>query len=71
MYGRCYGFIFKVLFPGAKMEEKCIIAVSNFPVIYDSSLDIYRNVQVKNYAWRDVVQIVGSDGKCRLNILMF
>ncbi|XP_051538788.1 uncharacterized protein LOC127432047 isoform X2 [Myxocyprinus asiaticus] len=41
------------------MEEKLIIAVAGFPVIYDLSLFAYRDINKKNDAWTKVSEIVG------------
>ncbi|XP_073725513.1 uncharacterized protein [Misgurnus anguillicaudatus] len=41
------------------MEEKLIIAVAGFPIIYDVSLFDYRDVTKKNDAWTKVSEIVG------------
>ena len=42
------------------MEEKLIIAVSSFPVLYDASLFVYRDNQKNNDAWRKVADLVGE-----------
>ncbi len=42
------------------MEDKLIIAVSSIPILYDPSLECYRNTEQKNYAWRRVAEIVKS-----------
>ena len=44
------------------MEEKLIIAVSAHPVLYDTSLFVYRDVLKKNTAWKKVSEIVGIAG---------
>ncbi|KAG9259522.1 hypothetical protein AMEX_G27817 [Astyanax mexicanus] len=41
------------------MEERLIIAVSGFPVLYDVSLFAYRDLNKKNDAWKKVSEIVG------------
>uniref|UniRef100_A0A3B1IUG3 MADF domain-containing protein n=1 Tax=Astyanax mexicanus TaxID=7994 RepID=A0A3B1IUG3_ASTMX len=46
-----------------KMEERLIIAVSGFPVLYDVSLFAYRDLNKKNDAWKKVSEIVGVPGK--------
>uniref|UniRef100_A0A671M358 MADF domain-containing protein n=1 Tax=Sinocyclocheilus anshuiensis TaxID=1608454 RepID=A0A671M358_9TELE len=49
-----------------KMEERLIIAVAGFPVIYDVSLSVYRDVKIKNVAWTKVSEVVGvSADECR------
>ncbi|XP_034725477.1 uncharacterized protein LOC117943446 [Etheostoma cragini] len=41
------------------MEEKLIIAVAGFPIIYDMTLFAYRDKLEKNEAWDKVAEIVG------------
>ncbi len=45
------------------MEEKLIIAVVGFPVIYDVSLFAYRDINKNNYAWTKVSDIVAVPGE--------
>ncbi|XP_062338406.1 transcription factor Adf-1-like [Osmerus eperlanus] len=47
-------------FLGFKMEEKLIVCVAGYPVLYDTSLYSYRDVNIKNDAWRKVAEIVGA-----------
>ena len=42
--------------------EKIIVAVAAYPVLYDTSLYSYRNVNKKNDAWRKVAEAVGDPG---------
>ena len=44
------------------MEEKLIVCVAGYPVLYDTSLYSYRDVNIKNDAWRKVAEIVGAPG---------
>ena len=44
------------------MEEKLISRVAAYPVLYDSSRYLYRDVNKKNEAWRRVVNVVGAPG---------
>ncbi len=45
------------------MEEKLIIVVVGFPVIFDVSLFAYRDINKKKYAWTKVSDIVGVPGE--------
>ncbi len=45
------------------MEEKLIIAVAGFPVIYDVSLFAYRDINKKNDGWTKVSDIVAVPGE--------
>ena len=45
------------------MEEKIIIAVSAYPVIFNTTLAIYKDRTVKAKAWLKVSEEVGLTGK--------
>uniref|UniRef100_A0A672RD65 MADF domain-containing protein n=1 Tax=Sinocyclocheilus grahami TaxID=75366 RepID=A0A672RD65_SINGR len=48
------------------MGEKFILAVSENPILYDTSLESYRDFNRKNEAWKRVSEIVGlSVDECR------
>ena len=47
----------------AKMEEKIIIAVSSYPVIFNTTLASYKDRTVKTKAWLKVSEEVGLTGK--------
>ncbi len=44
------------------MDDRLIIAVAGFPIIYDVSLFAYRDINLKNDAWTKVSEIVGDAG---------
>ncbi len=44
------------------MDDRLIIAVVGFPIIYDVSLFAYRDINLKNDAWTKVSEIVGDAG---------
>ena len=44
------------------MEEKLIICVAVYPVLYDMSLYLYKDINKKNEAWHRVADIVGAPG---------
>lgn len=50
------------------MEEKLVLAVYNHPVLYDTSLNIYRNNLQKNDAWKAIAELVGVNGGFIKNI---
>ncbi|KAI1882402.1 hypothetical protein AGOR_G00250320 [Albula goreensis] len=41
------------------MEEKLILAVSGYPELYNSTLPVYRNIDKKADAWRNIGALVG------------
>ena len=43
------------------MEEKLIACVAAYPVLYDTSLYLYRDINKKNETWRRVAD-VGAPG---------
>ncbi len=45
------------------MEEKLIIVVAGFPVIFDVSLFAYRDINKKKDAWTKMSDIVGVPGE--------
>ena len=45
-----------------KIEEQLIVCVSAHPVLYNTSLFDYRDVNKINYAWRRVAEVVGVPG---------
>lgn len=47
------------------MEEKLIVAVCSYPVLYDQSSVQYRDRNKKDLAWRSISEEVGISGKCR------
>lgn len=47
-----------------KMEEIPLTVVSSSPVIYELSLNVYRDIRKKNKAWKEVAQIVDDSGEC-------
>ncbi|KAL2085757.1 hypothetical protein ACEWY4_019077 [Coilia grayii] len=48
------------------MEETLIVAVSGNPVIYDTALPTYKDVDLKRDAWLKVAQLVGRpEDECR------
>ena len=49
-------------FDNFKMEEQLIVCVSAHPVLYDTSLFDYRDVNKKNDAWCRVSEVVGVPG---------
>ena len=54
------------------MEEKLIIAVAGFPIIYDMTLFAYRDQFKKKEAWDKIAGIVGVSGelvKCVMFLL--
>ncbi len=54
------------------MEERLIIAVAGFPIIYDVSLFAYRDINKKNEAWIKVSDIVGVPGELLMcNIVIY
>ncbi len=54
------------------MEERLIIAVAGFPIIYDVSLFAYRDINKKNDAWTKVSDIVGVPGELLMcNIVIY
>ena len=44
------------------MEEKLIACVAAYPVLYDTSLYLYRYINKKNEACRRVADVVGAPG---------
>lgn len=46
------------------MEEIPLTVVSSSPVIYELSLNVYRDIRKKNKAWKEVAQIVDDSGEC-------
>ena len=44
------------------MEEKLIACVAAYPVLYDTSLYLYKDINKKNEAWRRVADVVGAPG---------
>ncbi|KAJ8393927.1 hypothetical protein AAFF_G00054600 [Aldrovandia affinis] len=44
------------------MEEKLILAVYEYPELYNSTLPIYRNIDRKADAWRNIGALVGLSG---------
>ena len=49
-------------FDNFKMEEQLIVCVSSYPVLYDTSMFDYRDINKKNDAWRRVAEVVGVPG---------
>ena len=49
-------------FDNFKMEEQLIVCVSAHPILYNTSLFDYRDVNKKNDAWRRVAEVVGVPG---------
>ncbi|XP_036385990.1 uncharacterized protein LOC118778531 [Megalops cyprinoides] len=45
------------------MEEKLILAVYEYPELYNSTLPIYRNIDRKANAWRSIGALVGLSGE--------
>ena len=54
-------------FVSGNMEEKLIVAVSSFPVLYDTSLYSYRDTTMKTDAWSKVAEVVGVPGRFNSN----
>lgn len=46
------------------MEGKLIAMVSSYPVIYNLSVNVYRDITKKNKAWKEVSEIVAHFGDC-------
>ena len=49
-------------FLGFKMEEKCVACVAAYPVLYDTSLYSYKDINKKYEVWRRVADVVGVPG---------
>lgn len=43
---------------GRTMELQLISEVSKYPILYDTSLKEYKQVELKNAAWRDISQVL-------------
>ena len=44
------------------MEEKCIACAAAYPVLYDTSLYFYKDINKKYDDWRRVADVVGAPG---------
>ena len=44
-------------------KEKLIIAVQDFPALYDHTRNDYKNLQRKNLCWEQVVEKMEMSGK--------
>ena len=52
------------------MEEKLIACLAAYPVLYDTFLYLYKDINKKNEAWRMVADVVGAPGGFQIQSLV-